>query len=122
MEIDLKNKSYETSLPESEDEEGFKHKGVLLLKDIINKMEYHLYDDSIPESNDINETLEDYYNNGYKIHLYIKSNTNKNKKPFNQTGKLHKETSYGVVKYFINGEDIENYLWKHTEENVYIKN
>jgi hypothetical protein len=126
MKIDYNNNSYEMVLSTEDEEEskkGFNHRGILLLKDIIDKIEYHLYDSSIPISYDINEKLDKYYKNGYKVHLYIKSNTNKNnnEKPLNQTGKLHKTMVDGIVKYFINGEDIENFLFKHTEENVYIK-
>lgn len=120
MDIDYPTNSYEMIIPEIDEDKtlkGFNHEGVLLLKNTIDKLEYYIYDSSIPASYDINQIINEYYKNRCVVHLYIKSNDN----ILNQTGRLHRKTVDGVVKYFINDIDIEEFLFNNTEQNVHIK-
>lgn len=105
--------------------QGFNKTGVLLLKNITDKIEYHLFNNKLPypicsESYDINAEFETYYKNNEPIHLFIKNNLD-NKVILNQIGKLHKKLVYGVTKYYINDIDIEEILFNNTEQLVHIE-
>ena len=117
MLINSKERSYEMIIPEPKQVNGFNAKGVLLLKNIIENIEYCLYDNSVPVNYNITDELESYYNNGCKIYLHIKAETG----IIDETGKLEKEILNGLSKYYINNIDIEEFLFDHTNERVHIK-
>jgi len=136
MEIDLKNKSYETNLPEDkfeleEQEEslrGFNRTGILRLKNIIDKIEYHLYDNKLSypvcaESIDLNEKFRMYlYSNmNQPIHISI---SDKNGIIFSGTGRLKRIFRDGIEKFLLEGYDIvdlEEILFNNTEKTITIK-
>lgn len=117
MLINSKERSYEMIIPEPKQVNGFNAKGVLLLKNIIENIEYCLYDNSIPVNYNITNELESYYDNGRKIHLHIKAETG----VIDEVGKLEKEVINGLSKYYINNIDIEEFLFYHTNEKTHIK-
>lgn len=117
MLINSKERSYEITIPEPKQKNGFNAKGVLLLKDIIDNIEYCLYDNSVPVNYNITNELESYYDNGRKIYLHIKTETG----IIDEVGKLKKEVINGLSKYYINNIDIEEFLFYHTNEKTHIK-
>lgn len=117
MLIKSRDKSYEMIIPEPKQVNGFNAKGVLLLKNIIENIEYCLYDNSVPVNYNITDELESYYNNGCKIYLHIKAETG----IIDEVGKLEKEVLKGLNIYYINDIDLHDFLFDHTNEMVHIK-
>lgn len=117
MLINSKERSYEMIIPEPKQVNGFNAKGVLLLKNIIENIEYCLYDNSVPVNYNITDELESYYDNGRKIHLHIKAETG----VIDEVGKLEKEVLKGLNIYYINNIDLHDFLFDHTNERVHIK-
>jgi hypothetical protein len=98
-------------------------KGLLLMKNYQDRLEYHIYDNKLPypvctESIDINEILESYYISGEEIYLKIENNDGI---IISGTGKLRSSFRNGVIKYFINDVDLETILFNHTEEVIHIE-
>jgi hypothetical protein len=98
-------------------------KGLLLMKNYQDRLEYHIYDNKLPypvctESIDINEILESYYISGEEIYLKIENNDGI---IISGTGKLRSSFRNGVIKYFINDVDLEMILFNHTEEVIHIE-
>jgi hypothetical protein len=127
MRKNLDSGSYEMVAPSDYEEQepvnGLDKTGVLLLKNIIDKIEYHLYDKSKPESIDINATLDIHLYNVIKkpIQLAIKC---ENGFYFNIRGKLMKKTVNKIDKYYFEGNeyiDIEKILFDNTEQTTNIK-
>lgn len=111
------------NISSTEQSKGFSKTGILLLKNIIDKIEYHLYDSAKVESYDINEELETYYKSKERVHLLIK-NVNTGEVLVNETGKLYRKVINKVVKYYINiieDIDIEELLFNNTEELIHIE-
>ena len=95
----------------------FNKTGELLLKNKIDVIEYHLYNSKIPQSIDINETLDTYLysNTNQPIHITIENEEYK----FSETGFLTKAIVDGVDKYYLDTDmavfDIETILFFNTE-------
>jgi hypothetical protein len=96
----------------------FDYKGLLLLKNLQDRLEYHFYNSKVPESIDINDKLESYYDSKEEINIQISTEY---KIIINETGKLHKKKIAGVTTYYINDVDIELLLFGLTEEIVHIQ-
>jgi len=127
--INTDNKSYEMVIPtlttEQEPVRGLNKTGVLLLKNIIDKMEYHLYDSSKPESVDINETLDIHTYNVIRKPIHISISCD-NQILLNRTGILKKKLEHGIDKYYLVDDDfmdvdIEEILFDNTCKMTTIK-
>jgi hypothetical protein len=97
---------------------SFNKKGLLLMKNLQDRLEYHFYDSKVPESIDINDKLESYYSSKEEINIQIATEY---KIIINETGVLHKKKIAGVTTYFINDINIELTLFDLVEEKVHIK-
>jgi hypothetical protein len=107
---------------DNKDNKVINRKGLLLMKNLQDKMEYHLYDNTLPyprcaESIDINDILESYYQSREDIYLKIENNDGI---ILSGNGRLHKKKIDGVVKYYLDDVDLENIFFNHTDELVHI--
>jgi hypothetical protein len=129
----INNSTEDEQLTEDEQQKGFNKTGVLLLKNIIDKIEYHLYDKSKPESIDINETLRIYLYNVIKNPINIKI-LNGNKIIYKNIGILMRNFEDKVEKFYLVETDImsvgdkaekitdlELLLFENCEETITIK-
>ncbi|MDD4778977.1 MAG: hypothetical protein PHT02_00040 [Tissierellia bacterium] len=96
----------------------FNKKGLLLLKNYQDRLEYHFYDRKIPESIDINDILESYYDSHEEIYILIATEY---KMVINETGILHKNKIAGITTYFINDINIELLLFELTDQIIQIQ-
>lgn len=130
----MNNQYIETTTGE-EQSKGFNKTGVLLLKNKIDKIEYHLYNNKLrlPESDDINETLQIHMYNTIRkpIHISILSNNNI---IFSGQGRLMRRFENGVEKFYLlksdtycigdkseREVDLEDILFNTTEQTITIK-
>jgi hypothetical protein len=129
----MTNNQYISNSTEDEQPKGFNKTGKLLLKNIIDKLEYHLYDKSKPESIDLNETLRMYLFNLIKNPINIKI-LNGNKIIYKNIGILMRNFEDKVEKFYLVETDImsvgdkaekitdlELLLFENCEETITIK-
>jgi hypothetical protein len=129
------NNQYIDNSTGEEQSKGFNKTGVLLLKNRIDNIEYHLYNNKLrlPESEDINETLQIHLYNVIKkpIHISISSN---NGTIFSGNGRLLRRFEHDVEKFFLLESDtycigdkseieidLEEILFNVTEQTLNIK-
>jgi hypothetical protein len=134
MNKNIDTKSYEMVIPtlDSEDEpvKGLNKTGVLMLKNRIDKIEYHLYNSKLPESVDINETLGIHLYSVTKQPIHI-SISDLNNIIFEGTGKLIRRFENKIEKFYLvekigNGfstldTDLETILFYNTDVIINIK-
>lgn len=101
----------------------FNKTGVLLLKNKLDAIEYHLYDSKIPLSVDVNEVFNQYLYDNINQSVYISIENEKFK--FSQVGYLSKGMVDGVEKFYLDTDysvwDIEDILFSNTEFVTTIK-
>lgn len=105
----------------------FNKTGVLLLKNKLDAIEYHLYDSKIPLSVDVNEVFNQYLYDNINQLIYI-SIENENGFKFEDVGILCKTKLYGVEKFYLhevneggNITDLEEMLFNIAEFVTTIK-
>jgi hypothetical protein len=107
-----------------EEQRGFKKSGVLLLKNITDKIEYHLFNNKLPypictESYDINEEFRLYTYKEVKrpIHITI---SDKDGIIFAGTGELRRKVEHEIEKFYLDDYDLEMLLFNNTEKVITI--
>lgn len=105
-------------------ETGFNKLGKLLVKDMQDKIEYRLRDDSLPypiciETYDVNEVLRDRLYNKIRQEIHIRI-SDKNGIIFEGKGRLKSTYEHGVEKFYLETGiltvDIEMILFHNTYE------